>query len=47
MAHFGFIGRFWGWDGRASSAHTRELLNWTPTGPTLLADIKAGGYPGI
>jgi nucleoside-diphosphate-sugar epimerase len=47
MAHFGFIGRFWGWDGRASSAHTRELLNWSPTGPTLLADIKAGGYPGI
>ncbi len=47
MEHFGFIGRFFGYDGRASNTRTRELLNWTPTGPTLLEDIAAGGYPGI
>lgn len=47
MEHFGFIGRFFGMDGRASSDRTRELLNWTPSGPTLLADIAANGYPGI
>lgn len=47
MEHFGWIGRFFGMDGRASNTRTRELLNWTPTGPTLLEDIKAGGYPGI
>jgi hypothetical protein len=23
---------------------TRELLGWTPTGPTLVADIDAGAY---
>lgn len=45
VAHFGFIGGFFGMDLRASSAATRELLGWTPTGPTLLEDIEAGGYP--
>jgi len=44
--HFGFVGRFFGMDLRASSARTRELLDWTPFGPALLDDIKAGGYPG-
>jgi nucleoside-diphosphate-sugar epimerase len=43
-AHFGFIGRWFGMDGRASSVHTRETLGWTPTGPTLLEDIAAGAY---
>ncbi|MQY26318.1 SDR family oxidoreductase [Nocardia aurantia] len=43
--HFGWIGRFFAADGAASSAVTRELLGWTPTGPTLLEDIAAGGYP--
>jgi hypothetical protein len=28
----------------ASSAHTRELLGWTPSGPTLVEDIEAGAY---
>lgn len=46
MAHFGFIGRFFGMDMRATSARTRELLGWTPTGPTLAEDIAAGGYTG-
>jgi nucleoside-diphosphate-sugar epimerase len=47
IEQFGFVGRFFGMDLRASSARTRELFGWQPTGPTLLEDIKAGGYPGI
>jgi nucleoside-diphosphate-sugar epimerase len=43
-AHFGWIGRFFGLDMPASSERTRKLLGWTPTGPTLLADITAGAY---
>ena len=43
-AHFGWIGRFFGMDITASSARTRELLDWTPTHPTLLDDIAAGAY---
>ncbi|OAA28185.1 hypothetical protein UG55_1006158 [Frankia sp. EI5c] len=42
--HFGWIAGFFGLDLAASSARTRELLGWTPTGPTLLADIAAGAY---
>jgi nucleoside-diphosphate-sugar epimerase len=41
---FGFIGRFIGLDMPASSAITRELLGWNPTGPTLVEDIVAGAY---
>jgi nucleoside-diphosphate-sugar epimerase len=41
---FGFIGRFIGLDMPASSALTRDLLEWDPTGPTLLEDIAAGAY---
>jgi nucleoside-diphosphate-sugar epimerase len=44
-AHFGFVARFAGMDMSASSARTRELLDWHPTGPTLSADITAGAYP--
>jgi nucleoside-diphosphate-sugar epimerase len=44
--HFGFIGGFFGMDLSASSTRTRELLGWTPSGPTLLEDIKAGAYAG-
>jgi nucleoside-diphosphate-sugar epimerase len=43
-AHFGWIGRFFGMDLHASSARTQELLDWTPTGPTLFEDIAAGAY---
>ncbi len=42
--HFGFVGRFFGLDMSASSALTRELLEWTPSGPTLTEDIEAGIY---
>ena len=43
-ARFGFIGQFVGLDMPASSAITRELLGWEPTGPTLVEDIEAGAY---
>ena len=42
--HFGFIGSFFAMNLAASSARTRELLGWEPTGPTLLDDIEAGAY---
>ena len=42
----GMIGTFYGMDMAASSARTRELLGWEPTGPTLAEDIAAGHYPG-
>jgi hypothetical protein len=44
VEHFGFVGSFFGMDMSASSAHTRALLGWTPTGPTLIEDIQAGPY---
>jgi nucleoside-diphosphate-sugar epimerase len=42
--HFGWIGTFFSMDLAATSAMTRELLGWAPTGPTLIDDIDAGGY---
>jgi nucleoside-diphosphate-sugar epimerase len=42
--HFGWIGRFFGTDLAATSTATRELLGWTPTGPTLVEDLDAGAY---
>ncbi|OLT05533.1 3-beta hydroxysteroid dehydrogenase [Pseudonocardia sp. CNS-004] len=42
--HFGIVGSFFGLDMSASSARTRELVGWTPTGPTLIEDILAGAY---
>jgi nucleoside-diphosphate-sugar epimerase len=44
IEHFGWIGGFFGADAATSSAATRELLGWTPTGPTLVDDIDAGAY---
>jgi len=41
---FGFLGRFIVLDMPASSACTRDLLRWQPTGPGLIADIDAGAY---
>ncbi|MBA8793875.1 nucleoside-diphosphate-sugar epimerase [Friedmanniella endophytica] len=40
----GPIGFFFAMDMAASSARTRALLDWTPTGPTLLEDLAAGEY---
>ena len=45
-SHFGWIGTFFAYEMSASSAATRELLGWEPTGPTLVEDIEAGAYGG-
>jgi hypothetical protein len=42
--HFGWIGMFFGMDLSATSTATRELMHWTPTGPTLIEDLDAGAY---
>jgi nucleoside-diphosphate-sugar epimerase len=42
--HFGWVGNFFAMDLQASSTATRELLGWTPTGPTLVQDLDAGAY---
>ncbi len=43
-AHFGFLAGFVAMDMPVSSAITRELLDWTPSGPGLVEDIAAGHY---
>ena len=42
--HFGWIGGFFSSDMASSSAATQRLLEWTPTGPTLIDDIDGGAY---
>ena len=42
--HFGWIGGFFAADAPASSAITRSLLGWEPTGATLLQDLDSGSY---
>jgi nucleoside-diphosphate-sugar epimerase len=42
--HFGWIGNFFAMDLEATSTGTRELLGWTPTGPTLIEDIDTEAY---
>jgi len=42
--HFGGFAAFAGMDLPASSALTRERLGWTPTGPSLMADLHAMDY---
>jgi nucleoside-diphosphate-sugar epimerase len=41
---FGWISMFWGMDLQSVSADTQRLLDWTPTGPTLLEDLEVGAY---
>ncbi|MFB9312053.1 SDR family oxidoreductase [Nocardioides plantarum] len=43
----GWIAGFAAADNPISSARTRELLGWEPTGPTLLEDIAAGVYDQV
>lgn len=43
-AHFGWLARFAGHDMPSSSAITRQKLNWTPTGPGLIADLDKMDY---
>lgn len=44
IEHFGFVGPYFGMSFPALSNQTRAMLNWTPTGPTLIEDIDAGAY---
>jgi nucleoside-diphosphate-sugar epimerase len=44
VAHFGFIGNFFAMNMVGDSTATRERYQWTPTGPTLIADIENGAY---
>ena len=39
-----FMATVYGFDGPVSSSHTRELLAWSPTHPTLLEDLEHGDY---
>lgn len=43
-AHFGWMAMFAGLDMFASSALTRAALGWTPTGPSLIEDLRAMDY---
>jgi nucleoside-diphosphate-sugar epimerase len=43
-SHFGWIGGFFGMNVPASSELTRQLLGWSPTGPTLADDLASGVY---
>jgi len=42
--HFGWIARFFGIDGPASSSQTQEQLGWRPVQPGLIADLDAEHY---
>jgi nucleoside-diphosphate-sugar epimerase len=42
--HFGWIARFFGIDGPASSAQTQERLGWRPVQRGLIADLNAEHY---
>lgn len=44
VEHFGFIGRFFGMDLRATADLTRERYGWTPRERGLLEDIAGGAY---
>jgi nucleoside-diphosphate-sugar epimerase len=40
QAHFGWLAMFASFDMPASSAQTRQRLDWKPTGPGLIADLE-------
>jgi nucleoside-diphosphate-sugar epimerase len=44
QTHFGFLAGFLALDMPVSSALTRELLSWEPSGPGLVADLEQGHY---
>ena len=46
-AHFGWFAMFAALDMRASSAETRRRLDWHPTGPSLLDDLRNMDYGAI
>jgi nucleoside-diphosphate-sugar epimerase len=40
QTHFGWLAMFAGFDMPASSAQTRQQMDWHPTGPGLIADLE-------
>jgi nucleoside-diphosphate-sugar epimerase len=42
--HFGFLGALVGLDSPAAATITRGLLDWAPSGPTLLDDLEQDHY---
>jgi hypothetical protein len=40
-SHFGFLAYFVSADFQASSTKTKQALGWNPTGPGLIADLRA------
>ncbi|WP_058187027.1 SDR family oxidoreductase [Terracidiphilus gabretensis] len=44
QAHFGWMAMFAGLDMPATSELTRQRLGWNPTGPGMIADLKAMKY---
>lgn len=44
--HFGWMSAFASMDIPASSAWTRQILDWHPTGPDLITDLKHMDYSG-
>ncbi len=44
VEHFAHLGPLVGLDSPASATITRALLDWEPTGPTLLEDLEQGHY---
>lgn len=44
--HFGWLGAFANMDLPASSAWTRQVLDWHPAGPGLIADLEQMDYSG-
>jgi len=46
MDHFGWLGPFAAMDLLASSAWTREVLGWQPTGPGMIEDLERMDYSG-
>ena len=45
--HFGWLGGFVGLDMPSSSEWTRKVLDWQPSGPSLLDDLKRMDYPAV
>jgi hypothetical protein len=44
VEHFTYLGHFVALDSPATSAMTRELLGWEPSGPSLLEDLEQDHY---
>jgi hypothetical protein len=44
VEHFGWMGTVVSVDNPASSARTRERLQWQPVHPSLISDLEEGHY---